>query len=110
MKSHATCIAIRESPRSRAVIVVIARRHDILEEQRNEMYRMRIGTEASIVSTNRVGHMGFVVRAVKILPIPARREKCLCSHTIWTLVVEEVRTFSPVRIVGMIIIVVYQRN
>jgi hypothetical protein len=58
------------------------------KEEGHEVEWMRMGANA-VIDTIRVRHMGFVIRRVNVLPIPAAREKYLCSETIRTIRVPE---------------------
>jgi hypothetical protein len=55
-----------------------------LIEDGDEVNRVR-DRAVAVINTTRVRHMGFVIRRVNILPIPAAREEYLCSETIRTI-------------------------
>lgn len=67
-----------------------------------KMDRMGVRTFPVVVRTDRIGHVGLVIRSVKVLSIPARREENLRSKTVGTVHVWEGRSFG---ISGILVVI-----
>ena len=71
------------------------------------MNRMTVWTVAIVVCTDRIRHVGYMVRTVEILSVPAGWEENLGTHPVRALVREEVFSFSPRRVVYVSVLIIY---
>ena len=110
MESQTTPVAVRERPRPGSTVGIISHGQDILIEQRNQLLRMGRRADTIVVQADGVCHVRLVVRAVEVDAVPARREVHLCAHPARALVLEEVGTLVPGRIVAVIVVIVYTCN
>ena len=62
---------------------------------------MTVGTRAARLKRTLagVGDMGFVIGAIEVDAVPAGWEENLSAHAVGAVVIEEIRTLSPVGIV-----------
>ena len=71
------------------------------------MDRVRLRAIPVIVSPNRIGHVGYVIWAIQVLAIPACWKEYLSAHAVWTLMIEEILSLGPIRVIGMRIAIIF---
>lgn len=73
---------------------------DDFVKQHGQVDGMRRRTSASVNASRRPGHVGHVIGGVQILTIPAGSEVDLSTHATRAVVLEEVVSLKPFRVVG----------
>ena len=92
-------IAVREDPGPGAPVVELVDRDEHLEKERDKVDRVAIRTVSAVEILDGIGEVGLVVRRVKVDAIPAGGEEDFGPHAVRAVMIEEIRTLCPIRII-----------
>ena len=79
-------------------------------EDRDEVDGVRIRALSGVECSRWVGHVRLVIGAVEVDTVPASGEENLGTHTVGTVVIEEVGTLGPIGITVMASAVVWRNH
>lgn len=82
----------REHPTPRDVRELINTDKHLVENA-DKMNWVSVWTVSSVEILDGVGHMGLVIRTIKVLAVPAARKEDLGAHAVRALVLEEIGAF-----------------